>query len=150
MSVKKFFKHIFTVLLIVSCMLTSSVVNAEENLEQKIQTLSEDIKNNPNNAELYKERGQVYGNLQKYEQAIQDFNKAIKLNPNYAEAYNNRDIAYALLENLKQAIEDFSKAIELEPTSQRYQNRGTCYQELGDEVKSQADFQKANQLNQKN
>ena len=50
------------------------------------------IELNPNNAEVYYNRGGVYRGKGDYDCALADYTKAIELNPNDAEIYNNRGI----------------------------------------------------------
>lgn len=68
---------------------------------------------NPQNAEAYFNRGNVYDELGDYKQAVTDYNKAIKLNPIYADAYLNRGFAYNNLGKLNKAVADIKKAAKL-------------------------------------
>src|SRR5579872_3829917 len=51
-----------------------------------IASLSETIKNNPDNPQAYNMRGSVLATAGKTEEALTDFNKAISLDPNYGQA----------------------------------------------------------------
>ena len=66
-----------------------------------------------NDADVYFNRGAVYGNLGEYNLAIADFSKCIELNSNYGEAYYYRGITYQELGDKKKAQADFAKAKEL-------------------------------------
>jgi len=48
-----------------------------------LASLTETIKNNPNNPQAYNMRGSVLAQAGKTEEALGDFNKAISLDPNY-------------------------------------------------------------------
>lgn len=84
-------------------------------LPEKIEYYSRAIELNPEYANAYNNRGNVYRRLENYERAIEDYNKATELKPDYALAYNNRGIAYRHLKNYSRAIEDYNKAIEIKP-----------------------------------
>ena len=47
---------------------------------------------NPNDAELFHNKGIVLNDLNKYNAAIECFNKAFELNQNYFESFNNEKI----------------------------------------------------------
>ena len=61
--------------------------------EKTIDKLNQDIKEEPQNADLYNEKGNNYLLDKKFEEAIEEFDKAIKINENYAEPYNGKGIA---------------------------------------------------------
>lgn len=52
-----------------------------------IGSLSETIKNNPNDPQAYNMRGAALAQAGKSEEALLDFNKAISLDPNCGQAY---------------------------------------------------------------
>lgn len=67
----------------------------------------------PENAILYKIRGNIYVLLNDYFAAIDDYTKAISLDANSAEAYFNRGIANVLGNNRTKACADFQKSKDL-------------------------------------
>ena len=78
--------------------------------DRAIETYSRAIQLNPDNTEVYNNRGVAYGERGDYDEAIKDFNKAIALNPNDAIAYNNRGEAWLHLEEWDQARSDLITA----------------------------------------
>jgi tetratricopeptide (TPR) repeat protein len=58
---------------------------------------SKAIEINPNYANAYNNRGNLYSELQKYDLALSDYSKAIEINPNLAQAYLGRGGLYAIL-----------------------------------------------------
>ena len=115
-----------------------------------IQDYNKVIQLNPNDAEVYNNRGVAYmDGLKQYERAIQDFNKALQL-LEHPFIYANRGESHYYLKNYTKALEDLNKAIELglegENLGEVLYYRGLCYQATGDEAKAQADFAKAKEL----
>ena len=66
----------------------------------------------PNDAELYKNRGNLYLLLDLIPKAIDDYTKAIQLKNDYADAYYNRGIAYLLLLDYISGCADLDTSIE--------------------------------------
>ena len=80
-----------------------------------IASLTETIKNNPNDPQAYNMRGSVLAQAGKTEEALADFNKAISLDPNYGQAYANRGLIYRQTRRLDQAMTDYERALGLFP-----------------------------------
>ena len=95
------------------------------------------------------------------EESIKLYTEAIEIAPENASIYNARGYAYSSFawskhfdENLSAAqklrvlaLEDYNKAIQLNPNlAEMYYLRGMIYQQLGEEEKAQADFDKAKEL----
>ena len=80
-----------------------------------IASLTETIKNNPNDPQAYNMRGSVLAQAGKTEDALADFNKAISLRPDNAEAYYNRGLLYQGEKQHQFAIDDFTTANGLSP-----------------------------------
>ncbi len=128
--------------------------------DNAINAYTQAIAINPNLAEAYLYRGDVYNLLKnEYDKAIEDYNRAITINPENAEAYKNRGWAYDFKggvtekfnENHRQAIEDFTRAINLQPDyAGAYAWRGFTYCKQGDEQKAFADFDSAIKINPEN
>ncbi|HNY50474.1 MAG TPA: tetratricopeptide repeat protein [Smithella sp.] len=96
-----------------------------------IEYLNNASKLQPENAEIYYNRGVAYDNLGQYQPAIKDYSQAIRLKPDYAEAFYNRGTIYNELAQYEQAISDFNQAIDLQPTdAEAYHNRGFAYDKL--------------------
>ncbi|GAB6269882.1 MAG: tetratricopeptide repeat protein [Smithella sp.] len=106
--------------------------------------LSNAIKIQPNDAEMYYNRGVAYENLGQYQPAIKDYNQAISLKPAYSEAFYNRGTLYSEIGQYRQAIEDFNQAISLQPNdAEAYHGRGFAYDKLGQYQQAIEDYNKA-------
>ena len=68
---------------------------------------------NPNNPEVYYNRGVAYYYLGKQQQALQDFNQTIQLDPKFAEAYGNRGELLLQKGDKQGAVEDFRQAAKM-------------------------------------
>ena len=80
---------------------------------QAIEYLNNALKQQPNYAQTYYNRGLAYYNLGQYQKAVEDYDEAIRLKPDYPHAYYNRGTAYFNLGNNSLACSDFQKACEL-------------------------------------
>ena len=105
---------------------------------ESIILYTEAIELNPNYAEAYNQRGNIYNIVYLHKNvplviagvklstsklltsAINDLNKAIEINSYYGEAYSNRGFTYYLLGNYDKALADFDCALKL--NSGDYQN----------------------------
>jgi len=106
--------------------------------------LSNAIKLQSNDAEIYYNRGIAYENLGQYQPAIQDYNQAISLNPAYSEAFYNRGTIYNEIGQYQQAIDDFNQAVILQPNdAEAYHGRGFAYDKLGQYQRALEDYNKA-------
>lgn len=86
------------------------------------------IKNNPNSAEAYYRRGNVYLDLKKDEAAINDYTTALRINPFLINAYFNRGLAYEARGDYKKSLQDFLKVVELQPDdADAHKNIGIIY-----------------------
>jgi len=118
-----------------------------EELLKEIEDYTKKIKEDPNNASYYNNRGIAYSNLEDYEKAIQDYNRAIELNPNDDSVYFNRGTVYYCLKEFEKAIENYNKGIELNPNDNFvYFNRGNIHFKLEKYEKAIQDYNKAIEL----
>ncbi len=105
----------------------------EESWEEEIASYDEAISVDPEDANLYFNRGVAYDNLGQHAEAIRDYDKAISLGPEYVDAFLHRGLAYADLEQYQQAIQDYGECIRLDAQdSEAYLNRGVAYFSLGE------------------
>ena len=129
--------------------LSSTVIFAEKADEQNKssrQTLEEynqSIRLDPDNAELYRNRGVAYKKLGQFYYALRDFSRAVQLDPNDAGSYSNRGNTYSKLGQFSLAIEDYNQAIHLDPNyAAAYSSRGNGYLNSGNFKLACNDFRK--------
>jgi tetratricopeptide (TPR) repeat protein len=109
-----------------------------------IASLTETIKNNPDNPQAYNMRGSVLAQAGKTEEALTDFNKAISLDPNYGQAFANRGQIYRKTKRLDQAMPDYERALALDANyAPAWLGRGLVHKARGEATQALEDFNKA-------
>jgi tetratricopeptide (TPR) repeat protein len=115
-------------------------------LERAVADFTQAIRLDPNNYEIYVERGIVYSDMDDYGRALADFEQALRLNN--SAVYVSRGTTYAEMGDFEKAIADYTQAIRLEPNHFRmYSTRGQMYYKVDDFEKAIADFDQAIRLN---
>ncbi len=109
----------------------ASALHKNGKSDEAIDSYNTAIRLNPNYAESYYGRGNVYADSGQHQKAMEDLNNAIRLKHDYADAYNNRGTVYHELGRYQEAIEDYNKAIRLKPGYIIYYNRGNSYIKTG-------------------
>ena len=100
-----------------SCPFSDSELVALNAKDSSIQKATVGIKQNPQNAKAYWERGRAYAHTRDYGRAIQDYTTALERDPTYVQAYNFRASAYRYQNQYDLAIKDYNAVLELEPTN---------------------------------
>jgi len=107
------------------------------------------IKDSPESAKAYNNRGMAFRMSGNQKEAINYFSKAIEINPDYAEAYANRGLSYASSQigDYGLALSDFSRAIEKNSENGEYFFlRAGMYYELKEYDKAWDDINRAKYL----
>ncbi|MFN8551087.1 MAG: hypothetical protein U0103_06320 [Candidatus Obscuribacterales bacterium] len=82
------------------------------------------IAEEPNNAQYYFARAQIYRDLEDYSSALKDINCALRLGPNNDRYFALRSAIFSGLENNSAALDDVEKALLLgKPTSELLEAR---------------------------
>ena len=99
--------------------------------EKALNSFSEAIKIDPNNAKAYERRADTYKRSGELDSALNEINAAIKLAPKESSYYEKRAYLYIDLKQFDKAIADFNKMIELDPKSSNgYYGRACVYDRL--------------------
>ena len=106
------------------------------------------IELNPNNYEVFYNRGNLKSDMGDKSGAMADYNTAIALNPFYVDAYNNRGILKYQMGDYHGALSDYDKAISLNPDDiKAINNRANLKFDMADYDSALSDYDKAISLN---
>lgn len=114
-------------------LMTPEKIQEAENEKKKAEvlTLTEEIRNNPDNAALLMRRAKVYGELKMFAEAEADLKSAIALQPKLADAYLQLGSAYMDQYKFTEAIKEFDKGFALDKTkAEALLQKGICQSEL--------------------
>jgi hypothetical protein len=113
-----------------------------------IKSLTDKLKENPDDPGLHYRRGQVYASKGAYTFAIQDFDDSLRLNPKDVEAYNNRCWTRTVIGDLQAALRDCNEALRLRPNFvDALDSRGLVNLKNGQTKNAIADFDAALKIN---
>jgi lipoprotein NlpI len=113
-----------------------------------IKKLTEQINKNPDDANAYYRRGQVYASKGAYSLAISDFSDSLRLNPKDVEALNNRCWARTVIGDVQPALKDCNEALRLRPNFvDALDSRGLVNLKSGMAKNAIADFDAALKIN---
>lgn len=73
------------------------------------------IEADPENADLYLERGNAFLNSENTDSALMDYDKALLLRPSYKEAYYNKGLIYYNRKQYRNSINQTKKAVDIDP-----------------------------------
>ena len=74
----------------------------------EIEDAREEVRKNPDDAEVHYNLGYAYGESGRYQEAIESYKQAIRIDPDHAEAHNNLGNAYLQLNDRDSAPADLS------------------------------------------
>ena len=112
--------------------------------QDAIDNFTEAIVINPNDAEVYYNRGIAYVSKEENDNAFKDLNKAIELEFDSAELYYNRGYLYQQQDQYQDAINDYDIALsKKEDYAEAYYNRGLSKYNDGQEEEVLEDFTEA-------
>lgn len=98
----------------------------------------------PEDANVYNNRGIASAGKGQYETAIANFTRAFQRNPVFAEAYFNRGHVYIAIGQLGRGVADFSKAVEMKQGfAAGYVDRGLIHADMSQYDQAISDFTKA-------
>jgi tetratricopeptide (TPR) repeat protein len=106
--------------------------NVENEYKRALTDFSNSIKLNPNNADVFTGRANIYGLKGQFNLALSDYNKSIALDNKNANTYFNRAGAYNLMKQYEKAIDDYNTTLVLNPQLiSAKENRSQIYSTIG-------------------
>ena len=126
--------------------------------QQALQNYDKAIELNPENPDVYGQRGHVHRKLGQYQNAIKDYDKHIELDPSHPWPHHYKGMTYRDIGQFEVAIQNWERYIELrliesadwiesEQSANAYTNIGLAYVELGQNQKAIEHFDKALTIN---
>lgn len=150
MNIIKLLK-ITTLLLLITSISVQAQENSADEVQQKINELTNKITKNPSDARLYSNRGDLYFLLHDFDNAVDDYSHAIKLDGTLDTAWFGRGMARGRQGFIKEGIADLTVYINRHPDDSRaHTKRGVRYLWLGEKENARHDLQTAIKLNPNN
>jgi tetratricopeptide (TPR) repeat protein len=118
------------------------IYTSKKNWNNIIKVASEAIKNIPNDAYLYNERGTAFARKESYDNAISDYSKALEINPNFKESISSIALSYYKTGDNDKALTNINRYLEIIPgNADALYIRGQIYFSKGDYEKTLSDFE---------
>jgi Flp pilus assembly protein TadD len=116
---------------------------------EAIEAYSKALEINPDNADIYSDRGVAHLHNMDKIHCFADLNKAMDLQPNYSYRYASRAFAKNNFGDLAGAILDYEKAVELDPDDAVAQNNlGLLLEQQGYKKSAEARYARADKLSE--
>lgn len=113
-------------------------------LNKTLTQWTSEIEKNPDDPDLYQDRGELHAMRDERTNAIDDFTQALALKPNCLNALASRCFEYMMIAQYDKAFADANKIIALTPNSATgYVKRGMIAQSCEMFAESSADYKKA-------
>lgn len=129
----------------------NKITDADRTIDFHLATLNKKIKQHPQDAHLYIERGNLFFTLHDFEKSITDFNTALSIDEALSQAYFGRGMALARNGQISAGIDDLTIFIKRNPRDSRaYTKRGVRYIWAGKLDKAQQDLIMAIKLDNSN
>jgi len=106
-----------------------------------VAAYTEYLEDHPDSAEVLRNRGFDYSELNQLDNAVADFDRVLQLHPNDAWTMMDRARVYQKLGRFDAAVADLTKAVQLQPNAwNTWQLRGDVYMAHGDYPAAIADY----------
>jgi tetratricopeptide (TPR) repeat protein len=106
------------------------------------------IEKDPNNVQIYNNRGGALHSMKRYDEALSNYDHAIAIKSDYAILHYNRGHALLALKRYDEALASYDNAIFLEPDyAAAYHAKGVLLMNSGQMTDAEAMFKTALQLN---
>jgi len=119
----------------------------DRNLERSLQLFNKAIQQEPNNPDIYSDRGVLFYHLNDKIKALEDMNTSMSLDPEYSYRYSSRAYIKDWMGDTLGAVEDYKEAVRLDPQDAvAYNNLGLMEEKLGHKTKAKERFERADKL----
>lgn len=120
-------------------------------VNRKITKCTESLQHNPDDAQIYYDRGQAYSLKGDVDHALADLNDAIRLDPSRVAFFVRRAWIHLSRKEYEASISDNTEAVRLDPANaDAFFNRGGAHATLGNHQAAIADYSEVIQLEPKN
>ncbi len=103
---------------------------------------------NPQYAQAYIGKGDIYQIRRQFEDALSEYNKALDIRPDDGELYFVRGHVYSLTHRYDRAVADFTRTLEINPRrAQAYHFRAVAYSQNNQGPVALQDFKQALEIN---
>lgn len=89
-------------------------VRMSGNYAEAVRLFTQALQHDPNNGEIYHNRGMAYSSLERWREAISDFSRAISLLP-HPSSIEQRGMAYYQIGDRDSAFNDWQQALRMDP-----------------------------------
>jgi tetratricopeptide (TPR) repeat protein len=108
-------------------------VDSKETLNKKIDELSAQVTDNPENEALRRELGLSYMNAGRYQESMLEFQKAAEINPATPDTFHKLGIIFDRLGKYKEAIKYYLQTIKINSEDPEvFMDLGLVYDQLQD------------------
>ena len=119
-------------------------------LDQAIDFYTRELRNKPENAAAFRQRGLIWNFKEERDKAIADFTAAIRLDPKDAWTYADRGDVFLAMNQFDKAIADFTDAVRIDPKYVwAFASRGAAWSSKQDFDQAIADYTEAIRLDPK-
>jgi serine/threonine protein kinase/tetratricopeptide (TPR) repeat protein len=123
----------------------------ETDLNKKIDYYDKALKINPDDADIWNNKGVALDKLSKHSEAIECYDKALKINPDDADIWNNKGVAFDDLSKHSEAIECYNKALKINPDdADIWNDKGVALDKLSKHSEAIECYDKALKINPDN
>lgn len=131
------------------CLLAAAatVVVAHEGLYEQLAQVTQQIRKEPRNPDLYVKRGELYRLLRQWDNALADYDRALQFNPKWAEADYYRGRMWLEARQPGQAKQALDQLLRSKPqNAEAWLLRGRAFEQMNRHREAAADFSRAIEL----
>jgi tetratricopeptide (TPR) repeat protein len=130
--------------LLAALVLVPSFLTAHPGIETRIEIVTEKIRQDPGNAELYVRRGELHREHRDWDAALADFGRAAELDPGLATVHLARGLLYFDTERFAEAATELDRFLLENPNDSRGRTaRARVWVQLGKHAAAAEDYDRA-------